>query len=274
MGIVSELLLYPVKGAKAMAVDRAHVTTTGLAGDRVFSVLHDGRRANQKQVANLYALGACWRGSDLVLDYPGCDAFTLDTTRSGATLVESRPGAQIGLLDMGDAAANWLSAALGQPLRLVRQQQQRPWRIPLPEFDRVNGVPQDKFVDAAPILLTNASSLDDLNRRLAQPVLMDRFRPNIVVAGLDAYAEDDIACYRFDGLALDRVTVCERCIVTTVDQATGDRGKEPLRTLSTYRRRANDYAGGIVFGMYVATSGAGDIDVGATFTAEAAAGSE
>ena len=129
----------------------------------------------------------------------------------------------------------------------------------------MHGQKQAKFVDAAPILLTNQNSLKDLNERLTIDVPMERFRANIVVSGLAAYEEDQQQNYRAADVLLTRVTVCERCIVTTMDQQDGTMKKEPLKTLSKYRKRANDYAGGIVFGSYLTTQDAGRLNVGDIF---------
>ena len=116
-------------------------------------------------------------------------------------------------------------------------------------------------MDAAPILLASQASLDDLNSRLKTPVPMNRFRPNIVIEGCEAFEEDERPEFRFPDIILRRVTVCERCIVTTMDQQTGTRDKEPLNTLSRYRRRSENYAGGIMFGIYL-TGGEGRISTG------------
>jgi uncharacterized protein YcbX len=100
------------------------------------------------------------------------------------------------------------------------------------------------FADAVPFLATSEASLADLNDRIqenqGEPVPMDRFRPNIVVAGGDAFAEDAWNRVRIGSAIFRNAGPCARCIVITTDQRTGERGKEPLKTLASYRRDATD----------------------------------
>ena len=141
----------------------------------------------------------------------------------------------------------------------------RPWDrwIPLPEFAKIDGKPQHQLYDVAPVLLNNQASLDDFNTRTPDPVPMDRFRANVVVHGLPAYAEDEIESLTSSAVELVYVTVCERCVMTTTDQTTGERiSKEPIKTLSTYRRRENKYASGVVFGAYMTAGREGRLRLG------------
>lgn len=258
---ITQLTIYPVKGCRGQQLENATMTPEGLDGDRQFAVTIDGRRSNQKQIAGLKFLEATRGQGQLVLGYPGAGSFELALDEGTLQAEEEFRGQQIPLLDMGDSVAEFLSDALGQSVRLQRVRQAVDWFLPHPEFTAVHGQVQTRFVDAAPILLVGQSSLDDLNSRLESPVPMDRFRPNIVVDGLDPYQEDELEVFAFGDVQLDRVTVCERCIVTTMDQQTGDMGKEPLNTLSKYRKRSNDYAGGIMFGIYT-TGASGDLKLG------------
>jgi uncharacterized protein YcbX len=114
------------------------------------------------------------------------------------------------------------------------------------------------FADGFPFLLISEESLADLNGRLAVPLPMNRFRPNLVVAGCEPYAEDGWKEIRIGDVKLRVVKPCERCLVTTTDQATGERGKEPLRTLATYRKVGND----VMFGQNVVHENTGELRVG------------
>jgi len=262
---VSDLLLYPIKGCRGYSVSEVVVTPMGLIGDREFAVIKDGERTNQKQIPDLIHLSAVWKSPVcLELAFPGAENFELDCSlspelASGQIQVY---GNDLPILDMGEEVARWLSETLGVDARLARTNGAAPWFLPAPEFSAVHGKPQTKFVDAAPILLTNTGSLDDLNSRLQNDLPMNRFRPNIVVEGLEPYQEDEPVTFRFPGLSLDRVAVCERCTVTTTDQETGVMAKEPLRTLSKYRKRAGGYAGGIMFGIYLTAVADGQVAVG------------
>ena len=117
------------------------------------------------------------------------------------------------------------------------------------------------------MLLVSQESLDDLNGRLETPVPMERFRANVVVEGLGAFGEDEVGSLSTGSVRLERATVCERCIVVSTDQQTGARAQEPLRTLSQYRKREGGYAGGIMFGAYMAVAGEGRLQRGDGFDA-------
>ena len=259
---ISEIHIYPVKGCRGYRLDSVEVTTMGLQGDREFTLMQGDTWMNQKLLPDVYQLGAIWEGNELRLTHPDQPDFLLTTDSSGAEAPLKIYGQVVAVLDMGRAVANWLAAAFGQPLRLVRAKAPVDWYLPLADFAKVHGQKQNKFVDTSPVLLTNQSSLDDLNRRLATAVPMDRFRANLVVTDLPAYAEDDQMQFQFPHLNLGQVAPCERCTVVTVDQVSGERAKEPLLTLSGYRRRAKGYAGGIVFGAYLLPALAGRISVG------------
>jgi uncharacterized protein YcbX len=160
--------------------------------------------------------------------------------------------------DAGDAPARWISAFLGADLRIIRFDRSRQ-RMCNPDYAGDSGA-HTMFADGYPLLLVGQASLDDLNARLtakgASPLPMNRFRPNIVIAGLDPYAEDHLDSVESDGVTLRLVKPCVRCKVTTTDQATGHVEFEPLPTLSTYLR--NDSFAGVTFGMNaVIVDGAG-----------------
>jgi hypothetical protein len=144
--------------------------------------------------------------------------------------------------DCGDAPAAWLSEFLATSVRLVRIGAKfvRPVK---PAKARPGDVVS--FADGYPFLLISQGSLRALNDRLqekgAEPVPMDRFRPNLVVDGCPPFDEDTWSRFRLGGLAFRHAGLCARCIVTTTDQRTGERtGPEPLRTLAQFRRDAAD----------------------------------
>ncbi|HMK72199.1 MAG TPA: MOSC domain-containing protein, partial [Myxococcaceae bacterium] len=144
---------------------------------------------------------------------------------------------------------------LGQPVRLVHigTSFQRPLN---PDYVPEGG--DVGFADGYPLLVLSDASVAELNRRLAEPLPMNRFRPNLVVTGCPAFAEDAWKRIRVGEVVLHIVKPCERCAITTVDQATGEQGKEPLATLATFRR----YGGGVAFGQNAVHQGPGRIRVG------------
>lgn len=260
---VSEINIYPVKGCRGQSLQKANVTPMGIEGDREFAVLLDGQLANQKSVPLLRCLTAQWHGKDsLLLSYPGADDLELDVNSSKEASPIDLYSKAIAVLDMGDEVADWLSSAFSVKLRLVKMKKAIDWFMPLHEFTDVHEKSQNKFVDTSPVLIANQNSLDELNSRINTTVSMDRFRANIVVSGLDCYLEDELPNFVFPGVTLRRVAVCERCVVINVDLQSGLSTKEPLLTLSKYRKRENGYAGGIMFGMYAAPLDNGVICVG------------
>jgi hypothetical protein len=155
----------------------------------------------------------------------------------------------------GPEADDWLSRSLGVPCRLVCFARDAVRSVD-PAFSRATD--QVGFADGFPFLLISQASLDDLNRRLAQPVAMLRFRPNLVVAGGEAFAEDGWRRIRIGGLAFRVAKPCSRCIIPTIDPLTGQRGVEPLRTLNSYRKRGKQ----VYFGQNLVHESPGRLAVG------------
>jgi uncharacterized protein YcbX len=114
------------------------------------------------------------------------------------------------------------------------------------------------FSDAYPLLLIGQASLDDLNKRLAEPVPMNRFRPNIVVEGWEPYEEDTIRKFSIGDVEFEAVKPCARCVLTTINQDTAEKGKDPLKTLASYRSRNNK----VLFGQNLLYNGEGYLQKG------------
>jgi len=159
-------------------------------------------------------------------------------------------------VDQGAQAAQWLSAYLGTACRLVH--------IPdgyVRQVDQLYAnTKQDQvgFADGYPLLLISQASLDDLNTRLAEPLPMTRFRPNIVVSGCTPFAEDTWKTIRIGDMLFTLAKPCARCVLTTVDPQTGIQGKEPLKTLATYRHLPGK---GVLFGQNLIQKHTGSIRV-------------
>jgi uncharacterized protein len=159
-------------------------------------------------------------------------------------------------IDQGDEVAQ-LSRYIGIPCRLVRIRdgyvRQVSTEYAHDERDQVG------FADGFPFLLLSEASLADLNARLSVPISMQRFRPNIVVSGTTPFGEDTWKIIRIGGIEFHVVKPCARCVVTTIDQQSGVQGKEPLRTLATYRHVRGK---GVLFGQNLVHSNEGSISVG------------
>ena len=258
---VAALSLYPLKGAAGIALESAEVRATGLACDGVadrewMAVDADGVFVTQRECPRLALVRTSIDAGSLVLATDRRDPIALEAH------APSRPvkvwSAHVRGHDAGDAAAAWLSDAIGADVRVVRFDASHPRRCN-PAYAGDSGA-HVRFADGYPLLVIAQASLDHLNERLAAKGVaalpMNRFRPNLVLDGLDPHDEDHLATIEIDGVVLKPVKPCTRCEVTTTDQATARRGAEPLATLSSYRR--DDRLAGVTFGMNaIVVEGAG-----------------
>jgi uncharacterized protein YcbX len=254
---VTSLTLYPVKGCQGVEVEEFELRKGGIAGDRELMFVKDGGDYAQRDHPRLARVRvALLADGRLRLRDPDAGELVHEIRDKGDDVAVKLLYNDITTRDQGDEIAQWASKAMGEEgIRVVTLPNAWNRWIPLPEFALIDGKPQEQLYDVAPVLLNNQASLDDLNRRAGSPIPMDRFRANVVVEGLEPYAEDEIESLIAPDVELVYVSVCERCIMTTTDQSTGERpSKEPIKTLSTYRKRENPYASGVVFGAYLGVS--------------------
>jgi uncharacterized protein len=264
---VTSLHLHPVKSFRGLSVETASVDELGIVGDRRFLVTEPGGRLlTQRTVPAMARVGAFLDSTSLILRSEGFAEIRVRREPDpGAKVAVVQVWNSVGLQaeDCGDPVADWLSDFLKTPCRLARIG---------PAFERPvhpdHAKPGDRvgFADAYPLLIASEASLLDLNQRMAatgSPALpMNRFRPNIVVSGCGPFAEDTLVRFRIGKVVFRAANPCIRCIMTTTDQLTGERGKEPLRTLATYRRSPNDPTH-LMFGFnLVNETKSGDLRVG------------
>jgi len=238
---VASLHLYPVKSLRGLSVPSAEVDALGLIGDRRFLVVDPaGQFLTQRSHPRMALIATTLVGRVLGLQAPGVGSVEVALAPDpAAALLKVRiwEYSDLAAEDCGAEPARLLSAFLDTPCLLARvgpafsRMPRLPWAQP---EDRVG------FPDLYPFLAIGDGSLESLNLRLAatgaQPVPMDRFRPNLVLSGCPPHAEDGWSRVRIGDIVLRGAGRCGRCTVTTVDQATAERGVEPLRTLATYRR--------------------------------------
>jgi uncharacterized protein YcbX len=262
---VAALTYYPVKGLAGVSVDRSQVTGIGLRHDRTFMLVEpDGRFLSQRTVPAMAPLRAVVLGDGerLLLSAEGADDLEVEVTYDGKRRDVNLFGKWFGAGVVQDPAADrWFSERLDRPAALVRitPEHERPgWGL---------NPGQTGFADAHALLLTSLSSLDGLNERIvetgAEPIPMNRFRPNIVVSGWPVpHTEDRVQRASIGSIEVGYAARAIRCAVPTVDQATGAKsGPEPTRTLASYRRQ-RDYGGGVSFGMKAAVLTPGTVSVG------------
>lgn len=235
---VSALHVYPVKACRGVAVTTAELEPRGLADDRRWMVVDGNARfVSQREHPRMALVDVQVEGEQLVLAAPGLPSISVPRRgHVGASLEVVIWRAQVSA-HIHPAASQWFSQYLGFDCQLVY--------MPDTSLRAVNPLrsrPGDivSFADAYPCLVASEPSLAALNARLAQPISLLRFRPNIVIAGCAPFAEDTWQRVRFGNLELRWAKACDRCTVTTVDPTTGTRGKEPLATLATFRRRDNE----------------------------------
>ncbi|QDG49355.1 MOSC domain-containing protein [Persicimonas caeni] len=255
--VISSLHIYPVKSAAGVEVDAARVTDRGFAHDRRWMVVApDGTFITQRSHPKLALVRPSLGGGELRLERAGAAPLVVPAELGrGAELEVEVWGERCKALDAGDEAGRWFGEELGTDCRLVFMPESTRRAV-----DPKHGGADDivSFADGYPFLLIEQASLEDLNGRLDAPVPMDRFRPNIVVDGAEAFAADDWERVRIGKVEFRVAKPCDRCVVTTIDQATGEKGKEPLRTLATYRREGSK----VLFGQNLIQQNEGVVRVG------------
>jgi uncharacterized protein len=252
---VSELICYPVKGCAGVSSPTAEVTARGLKHDREFMIVdEDGSFRSQRSDPVLAVIEPSIVGETLTLHHPNFGTVTCAIDRESPAIDVSMFRSPFRGIDQGRDVASWLTDVIGESSRLVA--------VP-PDVHRVTDgiVPGTAgFADSGAVHLLSDATLDGLNSRLDTSLPMDRFRPNIVVSGWDAHAEDTVREFRVGDAVLTYTKLAIRCAVTTVDQTRGERsGAEPLKTLATYRRAK---AKGVAFGVKLTVLEAGSIAVG------------
>ena len=255
---LSAIYIYPVKSCRGVALDEAILDERGLLHDRQFLIVDaQDRFLTQRSTPTLARIRTALTDDALQLQHAATGTLRVpwrlpDAPTRAVTIWRDTVLAS----DAGDSAAAWLSDTLGQPCRLVTAGAQSCREVPavrLPETHRLifsTPVPV-AFPDAFPLLVLSEESLADLNRRLdePEPLFVDRFRPNLVLSGCaEPYAEDTWPTFGIGAARFFSAGPCGRCVVITTDQQTLERGREPLRTLVTYRRTAD---GAVVFGQNV-----------------------
>ncbi|HEY0064873.1 MAG TPA: MOSC N-terminal beta barrel domain-containing protein [Telluria sp.] len=269
MAILSEIILYPVKSCAGMSVREATLTSAGLSVDAVYDrewmvVGEDGQFLTQREHPRMARITPRLKADTLELRAPGMLRLEIplglpdpahEITRA-VTLWEET----ILAYDCDATTAAWISNAVGTPCRLVRF---HAGATRFASAKWTGGVPAPTlFSDGFPVLLAGSASLADLNGKLTaagrEALPMNRFRPNLVIDGIEAFEEDYADSFSFGQARVKPVKPCARCPIPAVDQSTGVPGPDPLDILRTYRAKpAMDDA--ICFGMNaIVTAGDGE----------------
>ncbi|MBA5983122.1 MOSC domain-containing protein [Pseudomonas sp. MD195_PC81_125] len=258
---LSALYRYPLKSGKPEILQSIGLDKLGLEGDRRWMLVDEasGRFLTQRAEAKMSQLSALWNAQGgLTLSAPDHAALDIalpqdDAELRGVTIWRDT----LRVPDAGDAAARWVSDFIGKPTRLVQVPLDRA-RMTQAGYGRDDD--QVAFADGFPLLLIGEASLDDLVQKVGRPLEMLRFRPNLVIEGSTAFAEDGWKRIRIGDVEFRVVKPCSRCILTTIDPQTGERSadREPLATLQKYRAQAD----GAMFGQNLVNDSNGRLEVG------------
>lgn len=244
---VRQLFIYPLKSAAGMRVASATLDALGFVGDRRWMAVDErGSFLSQRRLTRMALIQATTLpGEHLFLAAAGTSLYVERPEPDGPTRQVTIWQDTVWALDAGDAAARWLTLTLQHAARLVYCP---PSRARVVDTTYASGEERVGFADGFPLLVLGDSSVKDVNTRLRDagqtPVGVERFRPNVVVEGAAPFEEDSWRQIRVATKAgpirMDIVKPCARCSIISVDPLTGIQGAEPMRTLTTYRRREND----------------------------------
>lgn len=262
---VSGLYVYPIKSCGGFSLQQSAIGMAGLQNDRRWMVVTpNGMFLTQRGLPAMACIGTSIQDGFLTVTAPGMPRLDVpidvveddDSVRCQVTVWRD----DVDAVDEGDLAAQWFSTALQTPCRLVKVHPQAhrvagvdfvtDWLTAHPESEGFAPAHVYAFADGYPVLLATDASLGEVNRRLnlrgLAPVGMDRFRPNVVLSGVDAFEEDYMTMVQVGDVRLGLVKPCVRCEIPNTDQTTGIRYAEPMSTMTEFRMQTG---GGVTFGQ-------------------------
>jgi hypothetical protein len=254
---LSGIYIYPIKSAAGISLQTAQVENRGFQYDRRWMLVDKtGKFMTQRQFPRMALIGIQIEGNQLIVEAPNQGTLAIPTSLDNGDIIFVQVWNDVcEAIPLTAEVNQWFSDFLETSCQLVFMPE-RSHRLVDPDYATQKELVS--FADGFPFLLTSEASLEDLNRRLDKPVPMNRFRPNLVVSGCEAFAEDTWYQIHIGSILFHVVKPCDRCVITTVDQAQGIRGKEPLITLGKYRRKD----GKIFFGQNLIPSKQGMLQVG------------
>lgn len=283
MPILSEITLYPIKSCAGIALQEATLTREGLMTQQIYDrewmvVDAAGLCITQREHPRMALITPHLQPGRMELRAPGLAPLTLDLAQPDPqrtpTIMTQVWDDAVLAYDCDAATAAWISAAVGAPCRLARFHAHAERKVS--EKWTAGIAASTLFSDGYPVLVAGAASLADLNEKLQRAgraaLPMNRFRPNLVIAGIEAFEEDYVDTFQFGDATLKPVKPCPRCPMPAVDQATGTFGPDPMDILQGYRAKP-ELDGAICFGMNcIVADGAGlqlrvgqDVDVTLAF---------
>jgi uncharacterized protein YcbX len=259
---VSALYIYPIKSLGGIALSNARVTDRGFEYDRRWMLIDENHVfISQREYTQMALLHVELDAEGLRVSYK-----TDGTSITIPFIPQTTETARVTVWDdscdamfVSPVADEWFSDKLNMKCRLVYMPDDSQRKV---EEKYAKDGEITSFSDGYPFLLIGQSSLDDLNSRVSEKLPMNRFRPNIVFTGASPYTEDTLKKFSIGSVKFKGLKLCARCVMTTVDQETAIKNKEPLKTLATYRRKGNK----ILFGQNLVHEGVGYINIGDELT--------
>jgi uncharacterized protein YcbX len=256
---ISELYIYPVKSLAGIAVTAAEMTSRGLKFDRRLMLVDQKNVClTQRDIPEMALLQPSFeeKGFSVRHKHHSTDYLFIPHQPEGNETAEVRIWKDVCRARIYDESINqWFSNLFGIQCKLVYMPDTTNR-----EVERKYALNKEitSFADAYPALIIGQASLDDLNERLEMPIPMNRFRPNIVFTGGEAFLEDRLEEFRIGEVTFSAVKPCERCVMITINQETTEKSKEPTKSLAGYRKKDNN----ILFGQNLLHEGNGIISVG------------
>ncbi|KQR70424.1 MOSC domain-containing protein [Pedobacter sp. Leaf176] len=258
--VVSGIYVYPIKSLGGISLSESLVEEKGLQYDRRWVLTDDTGLFITQRKYPLLSLLQVSISDDVVT------VFHKENPKQKISFgISQQIGEQIPVtiwddltkgIEVDAEVSKWFSDYMNMEVKLLRMPEQERRNVD----SRYAGNDEIvSFADGYPCLIIGQSSLDELNTKLEKPILMDRFRPNIVFTGGEPHAEDGISEFEIDKISFSAVKPCARCVLVTVDQQHGTKSPEPLKTLAKYRTLNNK----IMFGQNLIHKGSGSIKIGA-----------
>lgn len=256
---LQDIYIYPIKSLGGISVQQAEVQEAGLQYDRRWMLTDKaGNFISQRTYSQMSLLQVNITVNGLIVTHKKNLITPLTIPFDACT--EGKVSVSIWddvctALEVSAVANEWFSDALKMTVQLVYMPAVTHRLV---DTNYAKNKEIVSFADGYPFMMIGQSSLDDLNSRLAQPILMNRFRPNFVFNGGAPYCEDTMHTFRIGAISFSAVKACARCVLTTIDQEQATKGKEPLKTLAAYRTFENK----IMFGQNLLHTGTGKVRVG------------
>ncbi len=253
---VERITFYPLKSGAGVPVETARLEAEGLAGDRRMMVVDEtGNCLTARKAPRLMQIRTHMDGDDIILSAPGMSPLVFSQARLDVARNVSIWGDDVVALDAGEEVHQWLARFLDRCCRMVIKGAVTHRPLAIGPGGTVS------FADTAPLLLTNSASLAEVNRYLDLEAEMERFRPNLVVSGAPAFDEDGWRHVRIGDVEFEAIGACDRCVMITLDPATGEARSdhEPLAVLGRQRRGEDGKA---YFGQFLVPRTLGRLHVG------------